>query len=276
MMIPRVIPVLLLKNRGLVKTLRFAEPIYVGDPLNAVRIFNEKEVDELIFLDITATAENRGPALDHLHDVATECFMPFTYGGGVRSIEQMRGIFKAGAEKIAVNTAAAETSELITEAARIFGSQSIVVSIDVRRSEPDGRPVTWIRGGRNATELDAVAAAVRAQKLGAGEILLNSIDRDGTQEGYDLDLIRAVSAAVSIPVIACGGASSVGDFTKATLDAGAAAAAAGSYFVFCGSRDAVLITYPGRRELEAAFRTDMSEVVKKSGLNHGAHGDHRE
>jgi imidazole glycerol-phosphate synthase subunit HisF len=247
-MLPRVMPCLLLRGRGLVKTVRFQNPRYVGDPINAIAIYNEKEVDELIFLDITATPESKPPPFDVIGEIASECFMPVAYGGGVRSLEDVKRIFGLGIEKVAINSFAVERPEFIREAADRFGSQSIVVAIDVKKTLLGGYKV-FTHGGRKATSLDPIKHAVRMQELGAGEILLNSIDRDGTLQGYDVDLIRRVTSAVNVPVIACGGAGKVEDFGAAVKEGGASAAAAGSLVVFHGRNQAVLINFPTRQEL---------------------------
>lgn len=210
----RVIPCLLLKNKGLVKTAKFRQPKYVGDPINAIKIFNEKEVDELIFLDTTATIENRRPPIKLISQIATECFMPFCYGGGIRSVEDIAELFTLGVEKVAINSQAVENPALIKQAAELFGSQSIVVSIDVKKNW-FGKYRVWTHGGSKASKLDPVDFAVQMQDMGAGELFLNSIDRDGTMAGYDIDLIKQVSEAVRIPVIACGGAGSLDDFADA-------------------------------------------------------------
>lgn len=245
----RVIPCLLLRNAGLVKTTRFKDPVYIGDPINTVRIFNEKEVDELTFLDITATPENRKPPFKLLSEIAGECFMPLGYGGGVRSLDDIGEILGLGVEKIIINSYAVEHSGFIRESSERFGSQSIVVSIDARRKPLFGGYEVRVRGGREGTGLDPVRHAVRMQEQGAGEILVSSIDRDGTMSGYDLELVRAVSGAVDIPVIACGGAGSVAHFAEA-VQAGASAVAAGAFFVFQGKHRAVLINVPPREEIE--------------------------
>lgn len=245
----RVIPCLLLKNQGLIKTVKFKQPKYVGDPINAVRIFNDKEVDELIFLDITATLENRKPPLDLISQIASECFMPFCYGGGISSVEDIAELFKLGVEKVSINSQAVLNPLLIRRAADLFGSQSIVVSIDVKKNL-FGKYRVFIQGGRKPTNLEPVNFAVQMEEAGAGEIFLNSIDRDGTMQGYDLELIRRVSESVRIPVIACGGAGKLDDFADAIKKGGASAVSAGSFFVFQGSHRAVLITYPPMRELE--------------------------
>ena len=252
MLATRVMPCLLLRNRGLVKTIKFDKPTYVGDPVNTVRIFNEKEVDELIFLDITATIENKRPQLELLHEIASECFMPFTYGGGVKTLEDMAAIFKLGAEKIAINREAFDRPALIEHAAARFGSQAVVASIDVKKRRFRGGYTVHVNGGRKDTGLEPVAYAKRMESLGAGEILLTSIDRDGTMDGYDLELVAQVAGALAIPVIACGGAGSVDDFRRAK-QAGASAVAAGSMVVYQGKNRAVLVNFPRKQELRAAL-----------------------
>jgi cyclase len=244
----RVIPCLLLRNGGLVKTVKFHDAKYVGDPINAVRIFNDKEVDELVFLDIAATPSGRGPNFELLADIASEAFMPFGYGGGVTTIDQVKRLFSLGVEKVVFNTAASTTPELISEAASLAGSSSVVVSIDVRRSWL-GKYTVAVKGGREDIGRDPVDYAQSVERLGAGEVLLNAIHRDGTMEGYDLELVRRVAAAVSVPVVAVGGAGRP-DHLREAIDVGAAAAGAGSLFVFHGRHRAVLITYPGYAELE--------------------------
>lgn len=249
MMRVRIIPCLLLKDSYLYKTVKFKKPSYIGDPINAVKIFNEKEVDELIFLDISATVEKKAPPYEMIQNIASECFMPLCYGGGVRHIEAMRKIFQLGVEKVAINSAALENPELIQEAAKIFGSQSIVVAIDVKK-DLLGRYQVYGQSGTKKFNHDPVAWAKRVEQLGAGEILVNSIDRDGTLSGYDLALIQRVSAAVSIPVIALGGAGNFSDFNSAIREGGASAVSAGSYFVYHGKHRAVLISYPSPKEIE--------------------------
>jgi cyclase len=248
----RVIPCLLLKGSGLVKTVRFKEPRYLGDPINIVRLFNDKEVDELVVLDITATPEGRGPRMDLLATLTTECFMPLCYGGGVRGLDDMHALFSLGVEKVSLNTRAFEDPALVTAAAERFGSQSVIVSMDVKRGLL-GRQQVMVRAGRQRTGRDPVEHAVEMERRGAGELLLNSVDRDGMMAGYDLELIRRVTEAVSIPVVACGGAGSVDDLGRAVNEGGAAAAAAGSLFVYQGPHRAVLVNYPEPRVLEALF-----------------------
>lgn len=240
---PRLIPCLLLEAHRLVKTVRFKNPRYVGDPVNAVRIFNSKEVDEIILLDIGAGRVGRGPDFLHLADIASECFMPLCYGGGVSRVSELEALFKLGVEKVAINTAAVTNPGLVGAAAREFGSQSIVVSIDVKLDLLRRHRVRT-RGGRHHTGLDAVSHARQMEEAGCGEILLTSVDRDGVRSGYDLAITRAVADAVRVPVIACGGAGSIEDVAEVVNTGGAAAAAAGSMFVFQGPRQAVLISYP--------------------------------
>lgn len=244
----RVIPCLLLRGQGLVKTVKFKNPTYVGDPINAVRIFNDKEVDELLFLDITATIERRPPQFDLIHDIATECFMPFGYGGGVHDIETAQKLLKLGSEKVVINSAATDP-ELIKRAANEFGSQSVVVSIDVRYSRLSKYQV-FTHSGTINTKKDPVQYAKDAEATGAGEIVLTSIDRDGTMVGYDINLIKMVADSVNIPVVACGGAGRLEHFQEAILKGGASAVSAGSMFVFHGPHRAVLINYPTQEQLE--------------------------
>ncbi|MCW3835409.1 AglZ/HisF2 family acetamidino modification protein [Sphingomonas canadensis] len=247
----RAIPCLLLRGEGLVKTVRFRNPKYIGDPINAVRLFNDLEVDELILLDITASTERREPPFDRIAEIAGEAFMPICYGGGVTSLDAARRLFKSGVEKVAVTTALVENPALVREIADTFGEQAVVAGIDVKR-DLFGRQRARILGGRKGTGLDPVALAVRAAELGAGEILLSSIDREGTYQGYDLDLVRAAAAAVPVPVIALGGAGEP-EHLRSAVDAGAQAAAAGSLFVYKGPHRAVLVNYPKRARLQALF-----------------------
>lgn len=258
---PRVIPCLLLRGRGLVKTTKFKDPVYLGDPINIIKIFNDKEVDELIVLDITATIEGRGPAFDYIGEMASECFMPLCYGGGLQSIEDIQHVLSLGVEKVSLNTCAVADPTLIRQAADLFGSQAIVVSIDARKNRL-GRYEIFTHGGRKATGLDPVRFAVNAVEMGAGEILLTAIDRDGTMQGYDLDLLKRVCGAVDVPVIACGGAGNLQHMVDAIREGGASAAAAGSMFVFHGRYRAVLISYPSSDELEKAFAPTPSNLKR--------------
>ncbi|WP_440112847.1 AglZ/HisF2 family acetamidino modification protein [Acidovorax sp. BL-A-41-H1] len=249
----RVIPVLLLRGTGLVKTAKFKDPKYIGDPINAIRIFNEKEVDELVFIDITASPEGRPPQFDLLKDIAGEAFMPMAYGGGVSSLDQIKKIFGLGFEKIIINTAAYRRLELISEAAAIFGSQSIVGAIDVK-SGLWGRYELRSQGGRKKEPVGLAEHLAALERAGVGEVLVNSVDRDGTMSGYDLTLLKQVRACVKVPVVACGGAAGVNDFVAAVETGQADAVAAGSMFVFVGPHRAVLINYPERAVLARALK----------------------
>lgn len=249
MLKPRVIPCLLLRGRGLYKTVKFADPKYVGDPVNAVKIFNEKEVDELLLLDITATPEKREPNYELIGDIAGECFMPLGYGGGVTSVEQIRRLHRMGVEKVSLNSAAFRDRRLVQESCDVFGSSSIVAAIDVKKTL-FGKYEVWINAGKTNTKEDPVRYAQELAKLGVGEILVNSIDRDGTMAGYDITLLKNIAAAVDTPVIACGGAGSMDHLRDAIANTGVNAVAAGSMFVFHGKHKAVLINYPTSAQLE--------------------------
>jgi len=250
--LPRIIPVLLLDNKGLYKTVKFKDPKYVGDPLNAVKIFNEKEVDELIFLDINATVEGRKPNLNYLADIASECFMPLCYGGGIRSIADIKQIIGTGIEKVSLNSIAIENTPFIQQAADTFGSSTICVSIDVKKNFW-GKYEVYTKTKLKPRITDPVAYAAEINRMGAGEILLNSVDRDGTMEGFDTEIIKRVASEVDIPVIACGGAGNATDLQKAYAEGHASAMAAGSMFVFHGKHRAVLISYPDQETLKKLF-----------------------
>jgi cyclase len=249
---PRVIPALLLKGQGLVKTVKFKDPKYLGDPINIVKIFNDKEVDELIFLDITATNEKRRPPFEMLGKITSECFMPLGYGGGIRSMEDVKTLLSLGIEKIILNTVAVENPAFVTEVAEYAGSQAVVVSMDVKKGFL-GKYEVVTHSGKTGAGLDPVRHALEMEKRGAGELFVNSIDRDGTMQGYDLDLIRRVAEAVSIPVVACGGAGNIQHLAEAIQQGGASAAAAGSMFVFQGPLRGVLISYPSQAELRSVL-----------------------
>lgn len=248
----RVIPCLLLVNWGIEKSIRFQDFVYVGSPINAARVFNGRNVDELILLDILATGENRGPRLEVIRQIADESLMPFTVGGGVRSVDDMLALLSIGADRVVVNSHAVENPDLVSKGAEKFGSQCIVGSIDVKRW-PDGRLEVMTRRGQKPTGKDPVQWAIELERRGAGEILLNAIDRDGLMEGYDIELIRRVSEKLTIPLIACGGASGVSDFARAVDEGGASAVCAGAFFLFYGRRRTVLITYPSDQELANAL-----------------------
>lgn len=248
----RIIPSLLLRGDSLVKTNRFGRFIYVGDPCNTLRIFNELEIDELLVLDITATVDGRNPNLKLLAEIANECFMPLGYGGGIRTLNHARWVFEIGFEKIAVNSRAVESPELITEIARVYGSQAIIASIDVKSKLWGGQEVRT-KSGRNSTGLDPVSWAKEVEDRGAGEILLTSIEREGTWSGFDIDLIRRVSDAVSIPVIAHGGAGSLADIGEAVNRGRASAVALGSMAVFQKKGMGVLVNFPSSEALARAL-----------------------
>ena len=237
---------------GLVKTVKFKNSRYVGDPIVAVKIFNDKEVDELVLLDISAGTENRPPFFERIAEIASEAFMPMAYGGGIRTMEHAEKLFHLGIEKVVINSALATTPQLITEVANRYGSQAVIASIDVKKGF-FGKTDVYTNSGQKSAKTDPVTYAKRAEELGAGEILLTSIDQEGTMEGYDLALTRAVSEAVNIPVIASGGAGKLDDFKKAVNEGRASAVAAGSLFVFHGRHRAVLINYPDRKDIEALF-----------------------
>ncbi len=249
MLRPRIIPFLLVHKGGLVKTVGFDQPKYVGDPLNAVRIFNEKEVDELVVLDIDATREGREPDYKLIASLAAECRMPLAYGGGVRSVEQFERLVSLGVEKVSIGAAAALTPDLISEAASRVGSQSVVVVIDVKQHE--GRYQALTHNGTRPVSIGPVELARQAQAQGAGEIVLNDIDRDGRMQGYNLDLLRQVRASVSLPITCLGGAGSLTDMAGLISEFGVIGAAAGSLFVFKGKYRAVLINYPSRADKDA-------------------------
>ena len=248
----RIIPVLTIDDRRLVKTMRFRNPRYLGDPLNAVRIFNEKEVDEIAILDIAATRHSRGPDFAFISDLASECFMPMAYGGGIASYDQAARVLALGVEKVVLNTGAIERPGVVSEIARTYGNQAVVAAIDVRRRWFGGVECA-IRAGTRGTRRRPADLTRELESAGAGEILLTSIPNDGMMQGYDLDLIRDVVAQVSVPVIACGGASSLDDLRRAVVDGGASAASAGSLFVYQGKHRAVLINFPPQHVRDRLF-----------------------
>jgi len=237
----RIIPCLLLKDKALVKTVQFYKPRYIGDPLNAVKIFNDKGADELLLIDIAVSKEKRTINFDLLSKIASQSFMPLSYGGGIHNIKDMKKIFSIGFEKTSINSSALSDPNIITKASETFGSQSIVVSIDVKK-DIFGRYYVYNHVAKKNISLDPLEYAKKVEKLGAGEVLLNSVDNDGLMKGYDLELIRKISSSLSIPVIALGGAGTQEDLKKA-VQAGASAASAGSLFMFYGPNRAVLINY---------------------------------
>jgi cyclase len=254
MLRPRIIPCLLVKNKGLVKTVGFREGKYVGDPINAVRIFNEKEADELMVLDIDASAKSLGPDMKMIQFWAAECRMPLCYGGGVTTVAQARAIIGLGVEKVAVSAAAIARPQLVAELAEEVGSQSVVVVLDVRKTQ-DGRYEIQTHNGTRATGLCPVAQAKMFQELGVGEIVVNAIDRDGEMRGYDLELAARVREATTVPMTILGGAGSLQDIGSLIRRFGIIGAAAGSLFVFKGVYRAVLINYPNPSSKDQLIRS---------------------
>lgn len=245
----RLIPVLLLQDGGLVKGQQYKKHKYVGDPINAVKIFNEKEVDELIFLDISATAAAREPHFDLIADIAGEAFMPLGYGGGVSSVHQVEKLFSLGLEKVIINSRAFFEPKIISEAASVSGNQSIVVSIDVKKSF-FGSYEVYVNNGQFRTRVEPVEYAKTVQDLGAGELIVSSIDREGTGKGYDLELLNSVANAVDIPVVGLGGAGSLQHLAEAKKKTPISGLAAGDLFIFHGKYKAVLINYPKYSEID--------------------------
>lgn len=244
----RVIPCLLLRGNGLVKTKKFKDAVYIGDPINAVRIFSDKEADEIVIFDIDASRERREPNYELIAEMAGEAFMPVAYGGGVRSLEQIRRLIRSGVEKVVINTLATESTDAIREAVDVFGSQAIVGAVDVRRKLLGGYAVVT----KSATETTKLNLQHHIQNLlqaGVGELLINDVDRDGCMVGYDMALVRSVTQA-RVPVVVCGGAGTLAHLREAVFDGGASAVAAGSMFVFHGKHRAVLINYPKPAELQ--------------------------
>lgn len=244
---PRIIPTLLIDNRDLIKTIQFGKRTYLGDPVNVVKIFNRKRIDELSILDIGATKNNKEPDYELLKDIASEAFMPLCYGGGIIKLEQVHKLLAIGYEKVVVNTALVRKPELITEAANQYGSQSVVASIDAKRE--GNQYCCYIRDGQEKTKWNPVELAKQAESLGAGEIIINSINKDGMMQGYDIGLVKSVVQSVSVPVTAIGGAGGIEDLKKVLHDGHAHAAAGGSMFVYYGKLKAVLVTAPGEEEL---------------------------
>ena len=251
MLRPRIIPCLLIKNGGLVKTVQFGDSKYVGDPINAVRIFNEKEVDELIVLDIDASSQQREPDYTLIKNLAAECRMPLCYGGGVKTIPQIQKIISLGVEKVAISSAAIDTPDLITQAADQVGSQSVVVVLDVKKTGILRRFELFTLNGINKSGINPVEFARKVEALGAGEVVINAIDHDGVMKGYDINLIKSVRDSISLPMTVLGGAGSLEDIEGLITQFGIIGAAAGSLFVFKGKYRAVLINYPDRAAKDA-------------------------
>lgn len=256
MLRPRIIPCLLVQKKGLVKTVKFGPGKYVGDPINAVKIFNEKEADELIVLDIDATANGAEPDFALIQKLAAECRMPLCYGGGIKTVEQASRIISLGVEKVALSSAALANPGLITAIAREIGSQSVVVVLDVKRSL-FGKYEVYTHNGKKATGRTPVELAKEAEALGAGEVVINAIDLDGQMKGYDLELARRVREAVGLPMSVLGGAGSLEDIGKLIKTCGVVGASAGSLFVFKGKLRAVLINYPTVSERDVLIRSAL-------------------
>jgi cyclase len=248
----RIIPCLQLINESLVKTVKFDKYGYIGDPVNTVRIFNEMEVDELAFVDIRASMEKRGPNFEVLHHIADECFMPLSFGGGINTVDTAKKIFSLGFEKVILNTASFQKPELITQIAKIYGSQAVVVAVDVKKNFLGKYEVYSLSGTVNQKK-KPVDWVKEVEQLGAGEILLTSIEREGTWKGFDTDLIRQVAESVSLPVIAQGGAGSIADINKAVKLGKASAVALGSMVVYQAKDLGVLVNFPDRIKLEEAI-----------------------
>lgn len=254
MLRPRIIPCLLVHDKGLIKSVNFKNYKYVGDPINAVRIFNEKEVDELMVLDIDATAENREPDYKMIENLATECRMPLCYGGGVKTVEQAQRIFSLGVEKIAISSAIFEDLTLIQKMGEKVGTQSVVVVLDIKKKVLGGYEV-YTHNGKKKTGKNPIELAKELEKLGVGEIVVNSIDQDGVMKGYDLALIEKIREVISIPMTVLGGAGTLNDIGQLISKFGIIGASAGSLFVFKGIYKAVLINYPTRKEKDTLIRS---------------------
>jgi imidazole glycerol-phosphate synthase subunit HisF len=249
---PRIIPCLLLDaEQQLVKTVRFDDPVYVGDPVNVLSIFSHYEVDEILLLDIRATPDRREPPYELLERLAAECMIPLGYGGGITNADQAKRILGTGLEKVVLGSALVDDPGLATAIADTFGSQAVMAAVDAV-AQPDGYGVR-VAAGRRDVPSDPESWARRAEEHGCGEVLLTSIDREGTREGYDTALIRQVADAVTVPVVANGGAGSRADLAVAVREGGASAAAAGSIFVFQGKRRSVLVNFPSRDQIISLF-----------------------
>jgi cyclase len=258
MLRPRIIPCLLLHDKGLVKTVNFKSPKYVGDAINAVRIFNEKEVDELAFFDIDATILNNEPDYSLIEKLANQSRMPLCYGGGVKTVEQAQRIFGLGIEKIALSSVIVEKPYLVTQIAERVGSQSVIAVLDVKKKMLSGYEV-YTHNGKKSTGINPFKFAKELEKLGAGEIIINSIDNDGVMKGYDMNLIDKIAEHISIPLTVLGGAGSLSDIEKVIDKHGVIGVAAGSLFVFKGPYKAVLINYPSQIEKNIIFKIKNSE-----------------
>lgn len=249
----RIIPVLLMHKGGLYKTKKFKKPKYIGDSINAIKIFNEKEVDELILLDIDASKENKEPNYKLIEDIASECFMPLCYGGGIKNLEQIKKIFSLGVEKISLNNILFEDDTLVKKAVEIYGSQSIVASVDINKTIFGKHTIYNYKTKKNTT-LSYYNFINKLEEIGIGEILINSVYNDGMLGGYDIELLKNISEKINIPIVALGGAGSIDDFKKVIDNTEISALAAGSMFVFHGKHQAVLIKYPKREEIGKALK----------------------
>ena len=254
MIIPRIIPVLLLKGEGLVKTVRFGSPTYIGDPINALRIFNEKEVDEIVILDISASKENREPRYHWIKDIVSESFMPLAYGGGIKNLDQIKRLFEIGIEKVIVNSSILDF-DLIAKASEIFGNQSIVASIDVRKNILGSYQI-YTHSGTRSIGIKLTDLLAKSQEAGVGEIIIQSIDHEGMMKGFNIELIKGVTKRTNVPVVATGGAGTLNDLSEAINFGGASAVAAGSLFVYKGIHKAVLINYPKQETIKNLFKNE--------------------
>jgi len=257
MLFPRIIPCLLVHNKGLVKTVKFKDPKYVGDPINAVKIFNEKEVDEIMVVDIDASRENREPDYKMIENLAAECRMPLCYGGGIKTVEQADRIFSLGVEKIAISSIALEDPTLINRIAERVGNQSVIIVLDVKKKSFSSKYEIWTHNATKNTGKDPLEFAKQCEALGAGEIIINSIDHDGVMKGYDLTLIDKIRESISLPMTVLGGAGSLDDIGGLIKKYGIIGVAAGSLFVFKGKYKAVLINYPNRIEKESLISANF-------------------
>ncbi len=257
MLYPRIIPCLLVHNKGLVKTIRFSNPKYVGDPINAVKIFNEKEVDELMVVDIDATTKKLEPDYKMIENLAVECRMPLCYGGGIKSIEQALRIFSLGVEKIAISSIALENPDFISQVAERVGNQSVIIVLDVKKKSFGSKYEVWTHNAGKNTGKDPVECAILFESLGAGEIIINSIDNDGVMKGYDFNIIDKIRDSISLPITVLGGAGTLEDIAKLIRNYSIIGAAAGSLFVFKGKYKAVLINYPNHIEKESIINSNF-------------------
>ena len=256
MLFNRVIPCLLINNQGLVKTIKFKNERYIGDPINAVKLFNDKEVDEIILLDIGVTSKNQEPNYALIEEIASECFIPLCYGGGVKSISQMHKIYALGVEKISLSSKAINDMNFIKEAVNIFGSQSVVVTLDYKKTF-FGKKTIYICNGKTKTKFTLEEYVNILNEVGVGEIVLNSIDNDGTMLGYDKELIKTVSKRTKIPIVALGGAGNLNDMIEIIKEANITAAAAGSLFVYHGKLKGILINYPKFDDIQLMMNSEV-------------------